>query len=95
MARYLNCKKGMHSYSPAGGVGGGIARRSCSVCGFVQIDIRDTEMVSDTDLFTEPKLATMFTVEAILAKVSEDFATSRRSFGEAPAGRRRPAKAFG
>jgi hypothetical protein len=85
----------MHDYSAAGGVGGGIARRSCSVCGFVQIDIRDTEMVSDTDLFTEPKLATMFTVEALLAKVSEEFVTSSRSFGEAPAGRRRPAKAFG
>lgn len=95
MARYVNCRKGLHSYSPIRNVGGGIARRSCSVCGNVQIDISEVSVVGDTDLFTEPKLASMFEVEALLAKVGDGRVTTGRSFGEAPMGRRRPATAAG
>lgn len=95
MARYGDCRKGMHRYTPTVEIGGGIARRTCSVCGFVQIDLNNAEVVSDTELFTEPKLATMFKVEALLAKVGDQPAASGRSFGEAPARRRRPARAFG
>jgi hypothetical protein len=95
MARYSNCKKGMHRYSRAGEIGGGIARRTCSNCGIVQIDLSSAERSTETDLFTEPTLATMFQVEALLAKVHEEVPPPSRSFGEAPAGRRRPAGAFG
>jgi len=95
MARYVNCKKGMHNYSPVGKIGGGIARRTCSVCGVVQIDLSGAGGLSDTGLFVEPKLATMFKVEALLAKVANEPASPSRSFGQAPAGRRRPARAFG
>ncbi len=95
MARYVSCKKGLHTYSPIGNVGGGIARRSCSVCGIVQIDISEVSAVGDTDLFTEPKLASMFEVEALLAKVGDGQVSTGRSFGEAPTMRRRPARATG
>ena len=94
MARYVNCKKGLHMYSPLRNVGGGIARRSCSVCGSVQIDIGEVSEGGATDLFTEPKLASMFEVEALLATVVEPVSTGR-SFGEAPMMRRRPARAAG
>ena len=92
MGRYINCKKGLHNYSSIGKVGGGIARRTCLVCGMVQINLNESEMVRDPNLFSEPKLATMFKVEALLAKVGEAALSPRRSFGEAPAGRRRPAR---
>jgi hypothetical protein len=95
VARYINCKKGLHSYSPVGNIGGGIARRSCSACGVVQIDLSDGSALHDANLFSEPKLATMFTVEALLAKVTEAPVLPGRSFGEAPLGRRRPARATG
>jgi hypothetical protein len=95
MARFVNCKKGLHSYSPIGRVGGGIARRTCSVCGNVQIDLSEVAAVNSTDLFTEPKLASMFEVEALLAKVGSAPVAAARSFGEAPARRRRPARAAG
>ena len=95
MARSNDCKKGMHRYSKAGEIGGGIARRSCVECGMVQIDLSGTDRWGDSSLFTEPKLATMFQVEVLLAKVGEERFTPSRSFGEAPAGRRRPAGAFG
>lgn len=85
----------MHQYSPTMEAGGGIARRTCGECGYVQIDLGVADTLRDTDLFTEPKLATMFKVEALLAKVGEEPVSPRRSFGEAPANRRRPAKAFG
>lgn len=95
MARLNDCKKGTHRYSETGEIGGGIARRTCAECGMVQIDLSGTDRWGDSSLFTEPKLATMFQVEALLAKVGEENLTPRRSFGEAPAGRRRPARAFG
>lgn len=95
MARSNDCKKGVHRYSKAGQIGGGIARRSCVECGMVQIDLSGTDRWGDSSLFTEPKLATMFQVEALLARVGEEKLTPSRSFGEAPAGRRRPARAFG
>ena len=95
MARYNNCRKGLHRYSSAGEIGGGIARRACSECGMVQIDLSGTDQQNDTNFFTEPKLATMFQVEALLAKVGEEYVPPARSFGEPPPGRRRPAKAFG
>jgi hypothetical protein len=95
MARSNHCKKGMHRYSDPGEIGGGIARRTCVECGMVQIDLSGTGRRGDTNLFTEPKLATMFQVEALLAKVGPEIVTPSRSFGEAPAGRRRPAGAFG
>ena len=95
MARLNDCKKGMHRYSKTGEIGGGIARRTCVECGLVQIDLNGTDRWGDSSLFTEPKLATMFQVEALLAKVGEEKLTPRTSFGEAPAGRRRPARAFG
>lgn len=91
VARYINCKKGLHNYSRIGKVGGGIARRTCSVCGIVQIDLHQAETISDPNLFTDPKLATMFEVEALLAKVVDAPISTGRSFGEAPVGRRRPA----
>jgi len=93
MARHVNCRRGLHHYSRSREIGAGIARRICSECGLVQIDLCDQENVAGTDLFTEPKLATMFEVEALLAQVSEE--PRPRSFGEAPAKRRRPARAFG
>ncbi len=95
MARLVNCKKGLHNYSPIGKVGGGIARRSCSVCGHVQIDLSEVTAVNSTELFTQPKLASMFEVEALLAKVGSAPISTARSFGEAPARRRRPARAAG
>lgn len=95
MARSVNCKKGLHNYSPIGKVGGGIARRSCSVCRNVQIDLSEVAAVNSTELFTEPKLASMFEVEALLAKVGSAPISTARSFGEAPARRRRPARATG
>jgi hypothetical protein len=61
----------------------------------VQIDISEVSVVGDTDLFTEPKLASMFEVEALLAKVGDGRVSTGRSFGEAPMGRRRPATAAG
>jgi hypothetical protein len=93
MARYTDCRKGIHSYSSPGEIGGGIGRRICSDCGLVQIDLSNDAQVGGTDLFTEPKLATMFQVEALLAQVTEE--VRQRSFGEAPSTRRRPARAFG
>jgi hypothetical protein len=95
MARYINCRKGLHNYSSACEAGGGIARRSCFECGQVQIDLSGTAGVSDTDLFTETKLASIFEVEALLAKVASAPAEVRRAFGEAPTRRRRPARASG
>ncbi len=95
MARIINCKKGLHNYSSAGEVGGGIARRSCFECGQVQIDLSGSAGVADTDLFTETKLASIFEVEALLAKVATAPVEVRRAFGEAPARRRRPARAAG
>ena len=95
MARYSNCRKGMHRYSRAGEIGGGIARRTCPDCGIVQIDLSSVDQSVDTDLFTEPTLATMFQVEALLAKIQDDVPSPGRSFGEAPAGRRRPVRALG
>lgn len=95
MARLNDCKKGMHRYSKTGEIGGGIARRTCTECGMVQIDLSGTDRWGDSSLFTEPKLATMFQVEALLAKVHQEIQPPSRSFGEAPAGRRRPARAFG
>ena len=95
MARLNDCKKGMHRYSKTGEIGGGIARRTCVECGMVQIDLSGTDRWGDSSLFTEPKLATMFQVEALLAKVHQEIQPPSRSFGEAPAGRRRPARAFG
>jgi hypothetical protein len=59
----------------------------------VQIDLSGHEQISTTELFGEPKLATMFEVEALLAQVGD--AATRSSFGEPPAVRRRPAGAFG
>lgn len=93
MAREVNCRKGLHQYSPARDVGAGIARRVCTECGLVQIDLNGHEQISTTELFQEPKLATMFEVEALLAQVGD--AVTRSTFGEPPAGRRRPAGAFG
>lgn len=95
MARLNDCKKGMHRYSKTGEIGGGIVRRTCTECGMVQIDLSGTDRWGDSSLFTEPKLATMFQVEALLAKVHQEIQPPSRSFGEAPAGRRRPARAFG
>ncbi|MDR9449682.1 MAG: hypothetical protein RI637_00570 [Acidimicrobiia bacterium] len=95
MARLNDCKKGMHRYSKTGEIGGGIARRTCVECGLVQIDLNGTDRWGHSHLFTQPTLATMFQVEALLARVGEEKLTPRRSFGEAPAGRRRPARAFG
>ena len=95
MARYVDCKRGMHSYSPAGAVGGGITRRTCSECGVVEIVLSEVEGVADTDLFTEPKLVTMFKLEALLARAVDESLAAGQSFGEAPPGRRRPARAFG
>jgi len=95
VARYVSCKKGLHDYSQVSSIGGGIARRTCSVCGVVQIDLRDESTVSDSNLFTEPKLATMFRVEALLAKVGEESKAERRQFGQTPSRRRRPVRAFG
>jgi hypothetical protein len=94
MPKYVDCKKGLHRYSPAGQIGGGIARRTCSLCRVVQIDLSDGSAVSDTNLFTGPKLATMFEVEALLAKVGDKPVMLGRSFGDVPAGKRRPARAF-
>ena len=93
MARYTNCKKGVHRYSSTRAVGGGIARRICSDCGLVQIDLSDEPNVGDTDLFTEPKLATMFEIEALLAHVAD--AATRGSFGGSSDEIPRPARAFG
>jgi hypothetical protein len=59
----------------------------------VQIDLTEGGSFGSTDLFTEPKLATMFQVEALLARVVEEGKGS--SFGMAPPARRRPARAFG
>ena len=95
MARYVNCKKGLHNYSPVGGVGGGIARRSCFVCGNVQIDLNDVPVVTETDLFTETKLASIFEVEALLANLGNVPVQPTQTFGVAPAKRRRPAQATG
>ena len=68
MARYVNCRRGLHNYSPVGGVGGGIARRTCFVCGNVQIDLGEVPVVTETDLFTETKLASIFEVEVFWPK---------------------------
>ncbi len=95
MAQNGNCKRGLHRYSSAAEIGGGILRRACLACGVVQLDTRNADAVNGTDLFTEPKLATMFKVEALLARVGSGAAPAGRSFGEVPAGRRRPARAFG
>lgn len=95
MARYVNCKKGLHNYSPVGGVGGGIARRTCFVCGNVQLDLKEVPVVIDTDLFTETKLASIFEVEALLAKLGNVPVQTTRTFGVAPSKRRRPARATG
>lgn len=95
MARYVNCKKGLHNYSPVGGVGGGLARRICFICGNVQIDLRDVPVVTNAELFTETKLATIFEVEALLANVGNVPVQSPRKFGVAPAKRRQPARATG
>lgn len=96
MTRHVDCKKGLHMFSPAGPVGGGIIRRTCSVCGFVQIDLTEGSVVSDPNLFSEPTLVSIFQVEALLARVSEvAVSPPSRSFGEAPAGRRRPARVTG
>lgn len=94
MAQYVDCKKGLHSYSLPSEIGGGISRRTCSGCRVVQIDLGAEPGLSDTSLFTHPKLATMFEVEAILARVGENHQPLSRSFGERPAGRRRPVQAF-
>jgi hypothetical protein len=95
MARYVDCKKGLHRYSPAGEVGGGITRRTCSACGVVQIVLNGGAGVADTDLFTEPKLVTMFKLEALLARAVDESLAAGQSFGEAPPGRRRSVRAFG
>ena len=95
MARLVNCKKGLHDYSPIGKVGGGIARRTCSACGNVQIDLSDVGAVQSTELYTETKLASMFEVQVLLAKVGNAPVAPARSFGEAPARRRRPVRAAG
>ena len=95
MVRHVDCRKGMHAYSSTGAGGGWIARRTCAACGFVQIDLSEADTLGDTDLFTEPKMATMFKVEALLAEASEVPVTHSRSFGEAPTRRRRPATATG
>ena len=95
MARYVNCKKGQHDYADAGHVGGGIARRTCGMCGFVQIDLSEALPVNDSGLFTEPKLASMFRVEALLAQVDDEPVRAPQSFGERPLQRRRAARVFG
>jgi len=95
MARLINCRKGLHDYSPVGMAGGGIARRSCYECGNVQIDLSDVSVNIATDLFSETKLASIFEVEALLAKVADAPIQVERSFGQAPARRRRPARAAG
>lgn len=95
MARYVNCKKGLHNYSPVRKVGGGIARRSCFICGNVQIDLSELPVVADTDLFTETKLASIFEVEALLAKVGSTPVQAKQTFGVAPAKRRRSARVTG
>lgn len=93
MARNVKCKKGLHNYSPVVGVGGGIARRTCSICGNVQIDLNELPVVIDTDLFTETKLASIFEVEALLAKLGNVPVQTTQKFGVAPTKRRRPARA--
>ena len=94
MARYIDCKNGLHSYTLAVEVGGGISRRSCSECGLVQIDLGAETRLADTSLFTQSKLASMFEVEALLARAGDDFEMPTRSFGARPAQRRRPAQVF-
>jgi hypothetical protein len=36
------CRKGRHNYKALAGTVAGLGRRTCSTCGSVQIDIRDT-----------------------------------------------------
>ena len=94
MARYVNCKRGLHNYSPVGVVEGSPGGTRF-VCGNVQIDLNEVPVVTETDLFTETKLASIFEVEALLAKLGNAPVETTRTFGVAPAKRRRPARATG
>lgn len=92
MSRRANCREGRHTYGRKAAIGAGMARKSCSACGVVEIDVQSPETPARSQLFTRARLPSMFRLEVVLSNAEAEVEI-RRSFGRPPADRRRAAQA--
>ncbi len=71
MRHRADCRKGIHTFSRRGGVGGGIQRQVCQSCGLVEIRLQSEAEVEDSKLFAPARADSLFAIQVALESAFE------------------------